>query len=462
MPTEKTDLRVAGSFRDPSGIVFVRDGHLYRQVNHYYRSNYELLVGSGLSGKLTTAGLLVRHDEVTEPGVSEAVWKVTRPELIPFISYPYEWSFSQLKDAALATLAIQKASLDHNLSLKDASAYNIQYLRGRPLLIDTLSFEPWVEGKPWVAYRQFCQHFLAPLALMSCTDVRLSQLLRVYIDGIPLDLASALLPGRTKLSPGLATHIHLHAGVQQRYADKPAKPTAAKVSRNALMGIIQSLESTVAKLSWKPEGTEWADYYNDTNYKDESLEHKKQLVADFLSRVKPVSVWDLGANTGLFSRVAAEQGSLTVAFDIDPAAVERNYLDCRAREEERILPLVVDLANPSPGIGWENEERDSLIKRGPCDTALALALVHHLAIGNNLPLGMIARFLARVCRTLVIEFVPKSDSQVRRLLTSREDIFPGYTQQAFEAEFAARFKTVASAPIRDSERTLYLMEARPS
>ena len=151
-----------------------------------------------------------------------------QPEIIPFISYAYEWSFSQLQDAALATLAIEKKALEHGMSLKDASAYNIQFRGSRPVLIDTLSFERYREGEPWVAYRQFCQHFLAPLALMSHTDVRLGQLLRVYIDGVPLDLASRLLPGKTKLSLGLATHIHLHAQAQRKYADKPAKPAGAQ------------------------------------------------------------------------------------------------------------------------------------------------------------------------------------------------------------------------------------------
>ncbi|MCX6840726.1 MAG: SAM-dependent methyltransferase [candidate division WOR-3 bacterium] len=386
------------------------------------------------------------------------MFKVIAPDVIPFVSYPYEWSFSQLRDAALATLSVEKSALGHGMSLKDASAYNIQFRACRPVLIDTLSFEEYREGEPWVAYRQYCQHFLAPLALMSHTDVRLGQLMRVNIDGIPLDLASRLLPGKTKLVLGLATHIHLHAQAQRRYADKPVKPAGRRMSRMAFLGLIDSLESTTRKFEWKPQGTEWGNYYDATNYSDASLDHKRQVVADYMARLNPKTVWDLGANTGLFSRIAADRGIPTVAFDIDPAAVELNYLDCRKRDEKNMLPLLIDLTNPSPGIGWQNHERQSLIERGPCDTALALALIHHLAIGNNLPFDRIVDFLAGICRTLVIEFVPKTDSQVQRLLATREDIFPGYTKEGFEQAFSARFAVLASSPVRDSERTIYLME----
>ena len=457
-----TDASVPGSFRDPSGFLFRRDGRLYRQVNESYRSDYKRLMESGLYRVLTEAGLLIPHEETAEPQMSEKCSLVIRPETIPFISYAYEWSFSQMQDAAMATLSIEKLALEHGMSLKDASAYNIQFRGCRPVLIDTLSFEQYREGEPWVAYRQFCQHFLAPLALMSHTDVRLNQLMRVNIDGIPLDLASHLLPSKTRLALGLATHVHLHAQAQRKYADKPAQPAGRKMSRMAFLGLIDNLESTTKKLTWKPAGTEWGDYYAATNYSDASLEHKAQILTDCLERVNPKTVWDLGANTGRFSRIAADRGIPTVAFDIDPAAVELNYLDCRKRDEENLLPLLFDLTNPSPAIGWQNRERQSLIERGPCDAAMALALIHHLAIGNNLPFDRIMDFLAGICRALVVEFVPKSDSQVRRLLATREDIFPGYTREGFERAFSARFAILASIPVRDSERTLYLMELRQS
>ncbi len=449
------------SFRDPSGFVFTRDGILYRQVNRAYKEEYDRLYSSGLYQDLAAEGLLIQHQEVdAPPQAPDLAYKVICPERVPFVSYPYEWSFSQLKDAALATLEIHKRALDHDMSLKDASAYNIQFMGGRPVLIDTLSFEAYKEGEPWVAYRQFCQHFLAPLALMAHRDVRLSQLLRIYIDGVPLDLASKLLPWRTRLDFNLSMHIHLHAAAQQRYSDKALDPAARahKINRVSILGLIDSLKSAVSRLSWKPAG-EWTEYYQDTNYSPQALEHKRQVVSAFLDRLQPHTVWDLGANTGFFSRLACEKGAFTVAFDVDPGAVEKNYQFCKEKEEKSLLPLVLDLTNPSPAIGWQNDERMSVFERGPADVVMGLALIHHMAISNNVPLDRLASFFRSVGRFLILEFVPKGDSQVQRLLSTRLDIFPDYHEAGLEKAFSGDFKILDCVNIADSQRRLYLMES---
>jgi hypothetical protein len=459
----KNSETLPSSFRDPSGFVFWQDGAVYRQINTIYREDYDRLMMSGLHKVLVEEGLVVPHEEVAlRSSAPQLAYKVIRPEQIPFVSYPYEWSFSQLKDAALTTLSVQKKALEFGMSLKDCSVYNVQFTKGKPVFIDTLSFEKYREGSPWVAYRQFCQHFLAPLALMSRRDIRLGQLFRSHLDGIPLDLASKLLPRRTRFSFSLLSHIHLHARTQTRYADKQIDTSRPKLSRLGFTGIINSLESGVRSLKWNPGGTEWGDYYQDTNYSAGAFQHKKQTVADFLEAIHPRSVWDLGANTGIFSRIASDKAIQTISFDIDPAAVEKNYLECRRRNETNILPLLSDLTNPSPGIGWQNQERMSLAERGPADVVLALALIHHLAISNNTPFAKIAEFFASICDSLIVEFVPKSDSQVQRLLATREDIFVDYTQQAFESEFARRFVVERSQPITGSERILYLMRRRES
>lgn len=456
--TVTSDGAIPGSFRDPSGFVFVRAGTVYRQVNEIYRADYDHLVESGLYRALTEAGLMVAHEEVgIDLAQTEDAYKILRPEQIGFISYPYEWCFSQLKDAALATLAIQKKAFDFGMTLKDSSAFNIQFVGYRPILIDTLSFEKYRKGQAWVAYRQFCQHFLGPLALMARQDVRLSQLLRVYIDGLPLDLVSKLLPGSSWLNFSLLSHIHLHARSQLHFADKPVKVKAHKMSKLGFMGIIDSLETAVGKMKWQAEGTQWGDYYDETNYSDVAMSDKKKIVAEFLERANPAVTWDMGANTGVFSRIAAGMGSQTISFDVDPAAVEKNYLECVDKKEGNMLPLVLDLTNPSGGIGWENQERRSLLERGPADTVLALALIHHLAIANNLSFDKCADFFRKICRWLVIEFVPKNDSQVQRMLATREDIFGDYGPETFEKAFGQYFTIESSVKIKDSPRTLYLM-----
>ena len=456
---------LGSSFRDPSGFLFQREGSLYRQVNVSYQPDYELLMSSGLYDELTGKGLLVRHEEVDQEALEPSLaYRVIQPDLIKFISYPYEWSFSQLKQAALRTLAIQSRALKKGMTLKDASAYNIQFQDGNAILIDSLSFEAYQEGQPWVAYRQFCQHFLAPLSLMAYRDVRLIQLLRVYLDGIPLDLASRLLPARTRLNFGLSTHIHLHATFQRKYASAGVSVSrqSAKMSRTSLEGLVESLKAVVRGLKWKPSGTEWGGYYDVSaeHYSDEALSHKFEIVGKFIARIDPQTAWDMGANTGVFSRGASQKGIPTVAFDIDPAAVERNFLAIKDNREKRLLPLVLDLTNPSPAIGWNNRERLSLLERGPVDVVLALALIHHLAIANNVPLARLADFFHQAGRWLVIEFVPKEDSQVQVLLASRKDIFPDYTREGFEDAFEEFFDIHEAIPIQNTARVIYLMEGR--
>lgn len=454
---------LSSSFRDPSGFLFVEDGSLYRQVNQVYRENYDHLMDSGLYDTLVSKGLLIPHEEASSDlARTDDAYKVLEPQPVPFISYPYEWCFSQLKDAALLTLQVQKTAIDFGAALKDASAYNVQFVGPKPVLIDTLSFEKYKEGQAWVPYRQFCQHFLAPLALMSCTDVRLSQLSRTNIDGVPLDLASSLLPFRTRLSFSLLSHIHLHARSQKHFAERTVDTSRRRMARRSFLGLIDSLESAIKKLKWRPRGELWRDYYEESSYSADALDQKRGIVSGYLDRVSPAVVWDLGGNVGLFSRVASEKGILTISFDVDPECVEQNYLESVRKGESHILPLLLDLTNPSPGIGWHHEERMSLMDRGPADAILCLALIHHLAISNNLPLGKVAEFLNGIGESLIIEFVPKGDQQVQRLLASREDIFVDYTQEHFEAAFAQYFQIVASEQLPDSDRTVYLMMRRAS
>ncbi|MFQ5923670.1 MAG: SAM-dependent methyltransferase, partial [Anaerolineales bacterium] len=220
-------------------------------MNQVYAEDYEALLGSGLYAALIARDMLLPHEEREIPAARpERAYKVIEPQPLDFISYPYEWCFSQLKDAALLTLAAQRVAIEHDMSLKDASAFNVQFHLGRPLLMDTLSFEKLKEGEPWVAYRQFCQHFLAPLALMAYVDIELGKLMRVHIGGVPLSLASRMLPLRSRFRFSLLVHIHWHASAQRRYAgkDRSASVRARRMNRNALLGLVDSLQGAVHRL----------------------------------------------------------------------------------------------------------------------------------------------------------------------------------------------------------------------
>jgi len=448
--------QLGSSFRDPAGFVFFREGQLLRQINKSYQKHYDMLMISGLYEKLQNQQAIIAHQEVSNSSDSTA-YKTIAPKKLPFISYPYEWCFGQLKDAALLTLEIQKIALDHGMTLKDASAYNIQFDQGKPTLIDTLSFETYKEGQPWQAYRQFCQHFLAPLALMHYSNMHAGRLSTIWLDGIPLDIAASFLPAKTKWRFSTMMHIHLHAKSQKHYERKETASTQAMMSKFQMLSLLDSLTTTIKKLKPHKQNTEWGDYYDRTNYSDDSIADKKIIVTQFIKQISPTSVWDLGGNDGHFSRVASELGIPTISFDIDPVAVEQNYQQVKAKKETHILPLVLDLTNPSPAIGWANAERDSLTARGPAHTLLALALIHHLAISNNVPFEKIAHYFSQLGNNLIIEFVPKSDSKVQFLLKSREDIFNSYDVQHFEESFQQYFSIVKKQQVMHSERIIYLM-----
>ena len=291
-----------------------------------------------------------------EAAFDDSAGAVIRPEPIDFISYPYEWTFGELKDAALLTLDAQLEAIDAGFTLRDASAYNVQFRGARPVLIDSLSFERLEDGAPWVAYRQACEHFLAPLSLMAYVDVRLGRLLRAHLDGIPLDLAGRLLPTRTRLRPGMAMHLHLHARSQRQHAGDPsdaAPQSRARphISVDRLKALVQSLRGVVDGLDWEPTGTEWADYADQTSYDQDATAAKARVVETLLADAAGRVVWDLGANTGRYSEICARLGRRIIAFDVDPAAAERHYRALRRDGRNDTTPLLMDLADPSPALG---------------------------------------------------------------------------------------------------------------
>jgi hypothetical protein len=459
----KNNCSFLGSFRDPSGMILVENGVILRCVRKSYKKEFDHLIESGLYEKLAHRKLLIPHKEVSSKYTEDdSIYKTIQPEQIPFISYPYEWSFTQLKDAAKLTLQVQKIALQYGMILKDASAYNVQFYKGKPIFIDTLSFEIYDERLPWVAYQQFCKHFLVPLVLMQYLGYKCGLLPKVFIDGVDLDLASSLLPWSTRFRMSLLLHIHIHAKSQNYYAGKGDKISKNKrtMGKVAMQGLIDSLFSCISNAKNKKLNTEWGRYYRITNYSDEAMSHKKIIVEDFINRIKPASVCDLGGNNGTFSRIPASKKIPTLSFDIDPVAIDCSYKYAREKKESMILPLVMDLTNPSPSLGWSNRERMSFTERVNCDMVLALALIHHLAISNNVPLKDLADFFAMCGKTIVIEFVPKADSQVKKLLDSRKDIFYEYDQKNFESIFSEVFKIIDSVPVNGTVRTLYLMERK--
>ncbi len=447
------------SFRDPAGFVFEYNSEIYRALAQPSKEDYDLFMACGLYGELTSQSLLVRH-QITQLEPPDGCFLVIKPQRADCITYPYEWSFSQLKEAALLTLKIQQISLKYGMSLKDASAFNVAWRDGRFIFIDTLSFTAAIPDSPWHAYAQFCSHFLAPLLLMSVRDIRLQKLLQSNLGGIPLDLASALLPCGTWLRLGSLLHIHLHARAQKRHAGTRKKLRPPRLNRKALDNLIEDLSIMVEGLRLPSISTEWGEYYSDTNYTQEQLGRKAGIISGWLEKIKPKVVCDLGANDGRFSRLASETASLVVAADIDPIAVETNYLRCKKENSRVILPLLQDLTQPSPALGWQLQERAPLKERISPDLGMALALLHHLVIGNNVPFSRFVSFRAECAPQWIVEFPDKDDSQVQRLIMNRPDIFSDYGVPGFERALGLNFTINDKQAIEGTRRTLYLIERK--
>lgn len=448
-----------GSFRDPGGFVFENEGRFYRQINKSALKDFDKFNRSKLKDVLEKKGLILGYKEVKNKPNSKQGYKIIEPQQLPFITYPYEWCFSQLKEAAILTLEIVLESLEFNMILKDANPYNIQMTEQGLKHIDTLSFSTYKKGHPWIAYKQYCETFLAPLLMMAYVDKSLNKLLITNIEGIPLNLVTKTVPWSKKLSVGYLIHIKAHERIQefgQRKEIKTSKNTN-RMPKESLIKFIKNLENYTKNIKPKDSKSFWEGYYEDNNYTKGTMKKKSNIVEKWIKSIKPKTIWDLGTNTGKFAEVGARYAERVIALDVDHQSIEKLY---RKREHLNIYPLVIDITNPSPAIGWENKERKSLEERGPADLILSLALVHHLAISNNTPLEKVAEMHRNLARNIIIEFIPKEDTQVQRLLRTREDIFKEYNQRRFEEVFKRYFEIEEKYKIPNTKRILYRMQEK--
>jgi len=452
----KASLRlIPSSYRDPAGFVVYDSGVFKRVVTSRGLKDYREFIKSGLYEDLVSCDLLISHYE--EPLANSALGELLLvPEQIPFISYPFEWSFDELRDAALVTLKIQQRALARGFMLKDASAYNVQFLASRPVFIDTLSFTRY-EGGPWPAYEQFCRHFLGPLFLMRYRSPDAARFLKVELDGFRLERVSRSLPLRSWLNGGALLHIHLHARALRHKPQAGGEPLGSNAH---LPQLIASLRRTIENMPRPAAEAHWTGYYSEWRfYSPAARESKRELVQELVYRVKPNLVYDLGANTGLFTREAAAAGALCIAFDKDADCVNRLYLEERSKSDSLILPLVMDLENPSPPLGFGLNSTMSLLERPQADLVMCLGLLHHLRVSGNLPMVRIAHFLARLGRKLLIEFIPPSDPAIMTL--SRRSDFDDFNVAGFLKAFSSRFRLEATRPLACSQRVLYLFERLP-
>ena len=454
-----------GSFRDPESRVFYADGQVFRSLSKEGLEDFEALAASGL---LDDARIVRTERADDAAGLEQLLARETaavlRHELIPFVSYPYEWTFSMLKDAALVQLDLLLAALDHELVLKDSSPYNVQWRGARPVFVDVGSFERLREGEPWVGYRQFCMLYLYPLLLQSAKGVPFHAWLRGSIDGIAPAQMRGLSSFRDRLRRGWFTNVFLHARLEQRYGDRGGEVKRdvkrAGFNKQILLANVRKMKKLVERLEWSPPEGVWVAYGERNSYTDDDARRKDEFVRDVSSSRHWPLVWDIGCNNGRYSRIAAEGAKTVVAVDADQGPVELLYRELRDQGDEQILPLTMNLADPSPGLGWRGLERKAMPERGKPDLVLALALVHHVAISANVPVKEFVDWLASLGCSLVIEFPTREDPMVEKLLAPKRDgLHPDYELGFFERCLGEAFEVERSERLESGTRVLYF--ARP-
>jgi hypothetical protein len=454
-----------GSFRDPDSRIFTADGRVLRLLSEQALADWRVLSSSGLLDELPVIATREVEADVPE-ALHGGVAAVLEHEVIPFVSYPYEWTFSMLREAALLQLQLLRRSVEKGLILKDSTPYNVQFRGSEPVFIDVGSFEQLREGEPWAGYRQFCMLFLYPLLLQAWKDVSFQPWLRGSLEGITPHEARALLSTRDLLRRGALSHVVLHNRLESRYDEKDAdlkgELRQAGFKKELILANIRGLERLIHRLRWGAEGARstWSEYGPHTTYSAEDAERKARFVADAVAEEQPRLVWDIGANEGRHSRIAAESAEYVVAMDADNLVVDRLYKALRDEKETRILPLAVNIVDPPPALGWRGQERRPLLQRGRPDLTLALALIHHVSIAGNVPVAEFLDWLHGSTRSLVIEFVSPEDPMARRLLArKRPGDHPDYRADWFEQCLNERFEIVRSELLAAGARTLYL--ARP-
>lgn len=452
--------RNTSSFRDPSGYVFIENNTVKRVINPIYFEQFNSLAESGFYNLLFEKKYLIPH-KIFSANQSKIIIEAQK---IRFMSYPYEWSFLQYKHAALLTLKIQKLCLEHNFTLKDASAFNITFHAGKPVFIDTLSFDFYHQNNPWRAYKQFIMHFLGPLVLAKYFGQEYLKTLSYNLEGISLSKLSKLLPFKSYLSPTLLTNIHLLSKYDKKY-ESDKKTVSNNLSKASQIKLIDGLYDYILNLSIN-EKTEWDHYYNQINYNDTAYQFKKNFVKDWFLTIKGETLIDIGGNDGTFSRELKEQANLLIVADADANAVEQNYRKVINTKEKIILPIVADVLNPVANYGFNNEERFSFIdrvKESNLDGCLALAVIHHITLSGNIPFSLSAQFFSKMATNLLIEFPTRNDSWVQFLLDSKREFrthFDFYNEENFESEYAIYFEIIKKEKIASSERILYSFKRR--
>jgi hypothetical protein len=463
---DSTQQPEPGSFRDRLGRVYVQPDGVYRGLSKKAWAEWELLSSKKFFKKALEDGTVVATEATDDVDIDTSdlpePWAAyLKHEKLNFITYAYEWPFDMLKDAALHQLNLMEAALTEGMVLKDATPYNTVYRGVEPVFIDTPSFEKLKAGDPWVGYGQFCQMFLFPLMLQAYKDIPYRHWLRGRVDGIDTADANAMMSFRDRFRPGVFTNVYLQSKLINAYSDsnRAIKQEAANAgfSKELIKANVKKMKKLVSGLHWNKGKTEWSDYAQTHSYDDENF----QMKIDFVRRsseAKPRALsWDIGCNTGTFSKILAEHADTVIAMDVDPLAVQKLYNELKSdpKAAKNITPIINNIADASPGIGWRGNERRRLENRGRPDLTICLALVHHVCISAHIPLYEFVAWLASLGTDIVIEMVTKEDAMVKKLLLNKDDIYNDYETEFLEECLDKHFNIEERMSYHNDTRILY-------
>ncbi len=444
--------------RDRTGLTIFQRGRVLREVSRGFAPHYDhLMAEDGLYQRLVDDGLMVSHAERgLKYALTEDAYRLVAPRPVPHPTYPYEWPFSQLKAAARHILDVAHIAPEYDMALYSADLFSVSWIGGRPVWTDTLAFTRYRDGQPWEPYRQFTAQALATVALAARVEPSLTRLLQIYPDGVPLALASAMLPARTRISPGLTQHIHNNT--------RDADVSARRLSKQDMYHLLDSLADTVEANIWTPNRDGW-EMYADGALAVGTLDPAQRLLREALAATRAATVWDMNAGVATYSRIAANEFGATVhAYNDNPDITELLWQTLTDQERERVQPVWMDWTQPSPGLGWAYRKRQSLAARANADLLVAVGLVHRLMARAGLTFNTIAGTLSRLAPTLIVDFVPPDDPQLIAQLPPGQSAIPDYSQGAFEAAFADHYDTIdVDAHQRDpgiGTRAVYWMERR--
>ena len=459
-----------GSFREREGRVYHEDGRIFRGLSTAALADFHQLQNTRFYKQFVEAGRIVDTCEVPAESlhlpreVSEQWSGFLEHQRIPAITYPYEWTFGMLREAAELQLDLLAAAIPEGMTLKDASPYNIQFHRGQAVFIDIPSFEKLEPGSTWTGYRQFCEMFLFPLLLQSYKDIDFQPFLRSSINGIDVQTAARLFSLRDRFRSGVMSHVWLQSVLDRRYgstrSNVKSNLKSAGFNREMILSNVRRLKKLVTGLTWKGAGSEWGGYAEFHNYSEADHQLKEQFIDRCLAEIKPSVAWDVGCNTGQFANIAARHAGLVIAMDMDHLAVDKLYNQLGKVASDNLIPLMQNVADPSPSWGWRNRERTDLVQRVPPDLLMCLALIHHVVISANIPLTEFIGWLASLSRHLIIEFVSRDDGKVQALLRNKKDHYVDYSQSSLEAALNQYFVINDRLPLESGNRQLYWCQRR--